>query len=95
MPPTTVDSSDIPTSFIASRYDQAVDYTCSALTATAAADAGLVAELTSYCDEGLHAKDLYEEHKEATDEQWTTFLVRQLGIYSGTREPTEPEICTN
>lgn len=91
--PDTIDAWDPPTSFIASRYDQAVNYQCSALTAQAAHDAGLVAELTSYCNEGTHADALYNAYKTATDEQWTTFLVRHLGIYTETREPTAPVIC--
>lgn len=92
--PDSIGAGDAPTSFIASAGDQAVNYQCSALTAQAAHNAGLVAELTSYCDESYHADTLYKQHLDATDEQWTTFLVRHLGIYTGTREPTDPVICT-
>lgn len=92
-PPPTVDVLDVPTSFIASRYDQAVDYSCSAASTQAARDAGIEAQLTSYCNEGYHAADLYEHHKPETDEQWTTFLVRRLGIYSGLTEPAPLPLC--
>lgn len=91
--PDTVDALDAPTSFIASELDPAVNYQCSVLSTQAARDAGLVAELTSYCGQAGHANNLYEQHKAETDEQWTTFLVRQLAIYSGTREPTAAPFC--
>lgn len=59
---------------------------------TARAD-GLVAELTSYCTESAHAESLYAEHKAATDTQWTTFLARELHIYSGMRPPSADPLC--
>ena len=92
--PATIGVGDAPTSFIASKYDPAVPYACTALTVTTARSRGLVAELTSYCTSGLHASNLYDAHKAATDDQWTTFLVRQLGIYSGAREATAAPTCT-
>jgi predicted esterase len=92
-PPDTMGAGDAPTSAIHSKGDRAVPYSCAANTVGAARDAGLVAELTSYCTESGHAADLYHQHRAATDEQWTTFLVRQLGIYSGTRPPSADPLC--
>jgi len=54
---------------------------------------GLVAELTSYCSENGHAAALYATHKEATDEQWTTFLARELKLYQGMRPPSSAPVC--
>ena len=54
-----------------------------------------MAELTSYCTERGHAAGLYATHKAATDEQWTTFLTRELGLYSGMRPPSANPVCTN
>jgi predicted esterase len=92
--PTTIDANDAPTSFIASKFDQALPYDCAKATTSTARSIPLVAELTSYCTESYHANVLYDQHKAATDDQWTTFLVRQLKIYSGTREPTAAPFCT-
>ncbi|MBX3068670.1 MAG: alpha/beta hydrolase fold domain-containing protein [Cryobacterium sp.] len=86
---------DVPTSFIASRFDPAVNYKSTALTVTTARTAGLVAELTSYCDESLHAERLYEAHPRATDDQWTTFLARQLGLNTNVRESSANPLCSN
>lgn len=91
--PTTIGAGDAPTSFIASRFDQAAAYPSSALTVTTARSRGLVAELTSYCTERLHANDLYDAHEAATDEQWTTFLARELKLYSGMRAPSAAPVC--
>lgn len=91
--PASIGAGDPPTANIASEYDPAVPYSCVATTTTTARDRGLVAELASYCDQGGHAKDLYDAHKAVTDEAWTTFLVRHLGIYSGTRAPTADPVC--
>ncbi len=84
---------DAPISFIHSRFDQAVPYDCAADTVATARSTGLVAELTSYCDERGHAAALYADHEEATDEQWTTFLARELDIYSGMRPPSTDPVC--
>jgi len=92
-PPTTIDVLDAPTSFIASRFDQAADYRSSAQTVTTARAAGLVAELTSYCTESLHANALYDAHRADTDAQWTTFLARHLRLYSGMAPPTAAPVC--
>ena len=62
-------------------------------TVTTARAGGLVAELTSYCGQNGHAQVLYEAHRPATDEQWTTFLVRELKIYSGIRPPSADPVC--
>jgi predicted esterase len=93
--PTTIGPGDAPTSFIASRFDQAVPYSCSALTTTTARSHGLVAELASYCNEGTHAASLYAKYKAATDQQWTTFLARELRIYSQMPAATAAPVCTN
>jgi len=93
-PPATIGAGDAPVSLIHSEFDQAVPYACAAMTVNTARSFGLVAELHSYCDAGGHADDLYKANKAATDEQWTTFLTRELKIYSGmppaTAEPTCP-----
>jgi len=52
-----------------------------------------VAELTSYCNESTHAAALYRKYEAATDEQWTTFLARQLKLYTGMREATAKPVC--
>jgi len=92
--PQTVDPGDAPLALIASRRDAAVPYGCVAATVEAAPrSVGLVAELTSYCDELLHAAKLYAAHQEVTDTQWTTFLARQLELYSGMRAPTADPVC--
>ena len=66
--------------------------TLSAATVTAR-NQGLVAELTSYCNEALHAANLYAAHREATDEQWTTFLARELLLYSDMGPATADPVC--
>ena len=77
--PTTIGAGDAPVSFIHSEFDPAVDYDdCVVPSISAARDAGLVAELTSYCGQSGHAQNLYNSHKAATDAQWTTFLAREL-----------------
>lgn len=81
-------------SLIHSEYDQAVDYRgCVVPMVDTARGAGLVAELTSYCGQGGHAVVLYQAHQAATDEQWTTFLARELRIYSGLRPPSADPVC--
>ena len=93
--PESIGAGDAPTSFIASELDQAVDYhSCVAPTTVSARAAGLVAELTSYCDQGGHALDLYTQHRAATDAQWTTFLARQLNIYGNMRPPSADPVCS-
>jgi predicted esterase len=91
--PTTIGPGDAPISLIQSRNDSAVPYSCVAFTVTTARAQGLVAELTSYCSESGHAQGLYSTHKAATDEQWTTFLARELRIYSGMRPPSADPVC--
>jgi predicted esterase len=91
--PATIGSGDAPVSFIHSKFDQAVPYSCAALTVTTARAQGLVAELTSYCTESGHAEKLYTAHKAATDTQWTTFLARELLVYSGMRAPSADPVC--
>ncbi len=92
--PTTIGAGDSPTSFIHSELDMAVDYRdCVVPTFTAARAAGLVAELTSYCGQSGHAASLYQQHMAATDVQWTTFLARELKIYSGLRAPSAAPLC--
>jgi acetyl esterase/lipase len=92
--PSTIGVGDSPTSFIHSEFDQAVDYRdCVVPTFTAARAAGLVAELTSYCGASGHAASLYQQHLSATDAQWTTFLARELKIYSGLRPPSADPLC--
>lgn len=90
-----IDPGDAPISLIASRNDQAVDYECSRDTVLAARAQQLVAEMTSYCDSGLHASKLYEAHKAATDEQWTTFLARWLNLRDDVRGPSAAAVCPN
>jgi len=93
--PSTIGAGDSPTSFIHSKFDAAVDYgDCVVPTFTTARAAGLVAELTSYCTESTHAADLYQKYLAATDAQWTTFLARELKIYSGLRPPSADPLCT-
>lgn len=91
--PSTIGAGDSPISFIHSRYDAAVPYECVATTVTTARSKGLVAELTSYCNENGHADKLYAAHKAATDEQWTTFMARELGLYTGMRPPSADPVC--
>lgn len=91
--PQSIGAGDAPTSWIHSQLDQAVPYSCIAQTATTARADGLVAELTSYCDTSLHAENLYAAHKASTDAQWTTFLARELHIYSGMRPPSTDPVC--
>jgi acetyl esterase/lipase len=91
--PTTIDAGDAPVSFIHSELDPAVPYSCAATTVLTARSKGLVAELTSYCGQAGHAEKLYEAHQAATDEQWTTFLARQLHIYTGMRPPSADPTC--
>jgi acetyl esterase/lipase len=89
-----IGAGDAPISMIHSELDQAVPYACIANTVTTASAAGLVAELTSYCNQGGHAMDLYDAHQTATDAQWTTFLARALHLYSGMRPPSTDPVCT-
>ena len=90
----SIGAGDAAVSFIHSEFDAAVDYhDCVVPTIETARDAGLVAELTSYCNQNGHAQVLYNAHKPETDAQWTTFLVRQLRIYSGIREPSSDPVC--
>lgn len=91
--PTTIGAGDSPVSFIHSEFDAAVPYSCIANTVKAARAQGLVAELHSYCGQNMHAEKLYAAHKTDTDEQWTTFLARELGIYSGMRPPSNDPVC--
>jgi acetyl esterase/lipase len=91
--PTYVGAGDAPISMIHSEFDQAVPYSCVATTVTTARAAGLVAELTSYCNQSLHAEALYTPNKIATDEQWTTFLARELHLYTGMRPPSTDPLC--
>jgi acetyl esterase/lipase len=88
-----IGAGDAPTSWIHAKFDQAVPYQCIAATVTAARAAGLVAELTSYCNSSLHAQSLYDPNEAATDAQWTTFLARELHIYSGLRAPSADPVC--
>lgn len=93
--PSTIGAGDAPTSFIHAKFDAAVDYDdCVVPTFTAARAAGLTAELTSYCTESTHAASLYNKYAAATDAQWTTFLARELKIYSGMRPPSADPLCT-
>jgi dienelactone hydrolase len=91
--PTTIGPGDAPVSLVHSKFDQAVPYSCAALTVTTARAQGLVAELTSYCNESLHAEKLYSAYKADTDVQWTTFLARELKIYSGMPAATTAPTC--
>lgn len=52
-----------------------------------------MAELTSYCDESGHAADLYRDHEDETERDWSTFLARELGLYRGMRPPSADPIC--
>jgi predicted esterase len=92
--PATIGAGDAPVSLIHSELDPAVPYECAATTVTTARSRGLVAELTSYCGQAGHAKDLYEDHQAATDEQWTTFLARHLRLYSGMRPSSAAPVCS-
>jgi dienelactone hydrolase len=92
--PDSIGPGDAPTSWIHSEFDQAVPYSCVAQTVTPARAAGLVAELTSYCNSSLHAENLYRPNQVATDQQWTTFLARELRIYSKLRPPSADPLCT-
>lgn len=80
--PSTVGAGDAPTSFIHSEFDMAVPYGCAATTVRTAQANGLTSELHSYCGENGHANSLYNQHRAATDDQWTTFLARELGLYT-------------
>lgn len=92
--PTTIGPGDAPVSFIHSEFDALVDYrSCVVPSFSTARNAGLVAELTSYCGDRLHASKLYSAHRAATDSQWTTFLARELKIYSGMRPPSADPFC--
>jgi acetyl esterase/lipase len=92
--PSVIDTNDAPTAMIASKGDPAVPYACVAATTKLARSNGLVAELASYCSESAHANTLYEKHLAATDAQWTTFLARELAIYSGMPKATTAPTCT-
>jgi dienelactone hydrolase len=94
--PETIGPGDAPVSLIHSELDRAVDYrdcVVPTVTRARARAAGLVAELTSYCDQARHAAGLYYRYQAETDEQWTTFLVRELRIYRGTRPPSADPVC--
>ncbi len=91
--PTYIGAGDAPVSLIHSKGDGAVPYSCAAVTVKTARAIGLVAELTSYCNESGHAEVLYQAHKDDTDEQWTTFLARELKIYTGMRPPSSDPTC--
>ncbi len=91
--PTYIGAGDAPISLIHAEIDGAVPYACAATTVKVARAKGLVAELESYCDEKGHAAGLYSAHKAATDEQWTTFLARQLELYSGMRPASAEPTC--
>jgi dienelactone hydrolase len=91
--PASVGAGDAPTSWIHAKGDPAVPYSCIAQTVTAARAAGDVAELTSYCTSSLHAQALYQPNLVATDRQWTTFLARELRIYSKLRPPSTDPVC--
>jgi acetyl esterase/lipase len=92
--PASIGTGDAPTSWIHAKYDGAVPYACAAQNAIDARKAGLVAELTSYCDSSLHAQALYSPNQEATDQQWTTFLARELHMYSNMRPPSADPVCS-
>jgi acetyl esterase/lipase len=92
--PSTIGAGDSPASFIHAKYDPAVPYRCVATTVVTARSKGLVAELTSYCTESLHAQKLYDAHKTATDDQWTTYLARELHLYTGMRPPSADPTCS-
>jgi len=92
--PESIGAGDAPAAYIHSELDLAVDYrNCLVPTVTQARAAGLVAELTSYCDQNGHAANLYQQHQAETDAQWTTFLARELHIYSGMRPPSADPVC--
>jgi acetyl esterase/lipase len=91
--PESIGAGDAPTSWIHSKGDRAVPYSCIAATVTAARAAGDVAELTSYCSSSLHAEGLYRPNQVETDRQWTTFLARELLIYSELRPPSTDPVC--
>lgn len=90
-----IGAGDVPTSGIASRFDQALDYSCAAHTVQDARAQSLVAELTSYCSTNLHANTLYNANKSATDYQWTTFLSRWLNLRNDVRDPSADGFCAN
>jgi acetyl esterase/lipase len=92
--PEDITSEGRPISMIHSEGDLAVDYSCIAASVDRARSLGLVAELTSYCDQRGHANALYMAHQTETDAQWTTFLARELGLYSGMRAPSADPTCT-
>lgn len=92
--PESIGAGDAPTSWIHSQLDPAVPYSCAAQTVTTARSLGLVAELTSYCGQAGHAAKLYESNQAATDAQWSTFLARQLSIYSDMRPPSSDPVCS-
>jgi acetyl esterase/lipase len=91
--PSYIGAGDAPISFIHAETDAAVPYACAALTAETARSRGLVAELRSYCDEAGHAMTLYDNHKAETDDQWTTFLARELTLYTGMRPASAQPRC--
>jgi acetyl esterase/lipase len=91
--PASIAPGDAPTSWIHAKGDRAVPYACAAQNVLDARAAGLVAELTSYCNSSLHAEALYTPNKAATDQQWTTFLARELHIYSNMRPASADPVC--
>lgn len=92
--PTTIGAGDAPVSFIHGEFDSLVDYRgCVVPSFAAARAAGLVAELRSYCGSRLHATNLYSEYQREVDAQLTTFLARELGIYSGMRPASADAFC--
>jgi dienelactone hydrolase len=92
--PTTIGAGDAPVSFIHGELDALVDYdTCVVPSFRTARQAGLVAELASYCGDRRHAQRLYVAYQLATDEAWTTFLARELKIYRDMRPPSAAAFC--
>lgn len=94
LPPTQMGTGDAPVALIASKNDPITPYTCVTDTVAAARKAGLVAELTSYCNSSAHSKAIYNPNKAATDDAWTNFLARELGLYTDMRPPSAAPFCT-
>ena len=94
LPPSQMGAGDAALALIASKNDPITPYTCVTDTVTAARKAGLVAELTSYCNSSAHSKAIYNPNKAATDDAWTNFLARELGLYTDMRPATTAPFCT-
>jgi len=92
--PDSIGPGDAPASWIHAKFDQAAPYSAEVTSVLKARSVGLVAELTSYCTSGLHAEALYKPNQAVTDAQWTTFLARELKIYSGMRPPSADPPCS-